>query len=71
MSAHLFSLDDTLRRATAQELDVIYEPAVELFDTVQVTDSASGAVTLQTVVGFRDGTSWTEPVTTLELANYS
>jgi hypothetical protein len=64
-------MDDSLRRATAQEADVLVEAAFEIGDTVAVTDAVTGLVANRTIVGFRDGSSFETPTTTLELADFT
>jgi hypothetical protein len=64
-------LEDFYRRATVQETDVIYEPAFEIGDTIEFYDPTTGETYNRVIVGYRDSNSWTEPTTTLELANYT
>jgi hypothetical protein len=66
--AHLL---DVLRRATAQEIDVVLEPQVQLGDTVKLYDPATGATLHRLIVGFRESPDWDTPALTLEVADYS
>lgn len=66
--AHLI---DVLRRATAQEIDVVLEPQVQLGDTVKLHDPATGSTLHRLVVGFRESSDWESPAMTLEVADYS
>ncbi len=66
--AHLV---DVLRRATAQEIDVVLEPQVQLGDTVKLYDPATGTTLHRLVVGFRESPDWDIPALTLEVADYS
>lgn len=66
--AHLV---DVLRRATAQEIDVVLEPQVQLGDTVKFHDPATGATLHRLVVGFRESADWEAPAMTLEVADYT
>lgn len=67
----LAHMDDVLRRATAQEIDVVYEPMVQIGDTIELYDPTTRITHRRLVVGYREGTSWTEPITTLEVADYT
>lgn len=64
-------LTDILRRATAQEVDVLVEAAVEIGDTVAIFDPTTNTTVNRLVVGFRDGSSFENPALTLELADYT
>jgi hypothetical protein len=66
--AHLL---DVLRRATAQEIDVVLEPSVQLGDTVKLYDPTTGDTLHRLVVGFRESPDWDAPALTLEVADYS
>lgn len=64
-------LTDIVTRSTAQEVDVLVEPAVELGDTVEIYDPTTDTTFRRLVVGWRDGNSFESPSMTLELADYS
>lgn len=63
-------LEDFYRRAVIQEAPVVCEAQCEIGDTVQIDDPTTGESILRTIVGYRESGSWTEPMTTLELADY-
>lgn len=64
-------LEDVMRRSVNQEVEVVCEPHAQLGDTVQVHDLQTGQVYNRLIIGMKDGKSFTEPTTVLELANYS
>lgn len=64
-------MDDVLRRASAQEIDVVYEPMVQIGDTIELYDPTTRTTIRRMVVGYREGTNWEEPTTTLEVADYT
>lgn len=64
-------MDDVLRRATAQEIDVVYEPMAQIGDTIELYDPTTRQTLRRLVIGYREGTSWEEPTTTIEVADYT
>jgi hypothetical protein len=66
--AHLV---DVMRRATAQEIDVVLEPQVQLGDSIKLYDPATGGTLHRLVVGFRESPDWEAPAMTLEVADYA
>lgn len=65
------TMNDVLRRATSREVDVVCDHRAQIGDTVALYDPTLGETILRTIVGFRDGTSFERPTTTLELADYT